>query len=166
MANYDWTKFTRRITIDASIGQIYELWSRQEGLERWFLRQAVFTDLDKKQKPANAFIGQGDTYRWLWFGYPDTVFEEGIILDANGNNMVQFTFAKHCVVTVRIVSELGQNICELVQSQIPDNEQSKISLHIGCLTGWTFYLSNLKSVLEGNIDLRNKNEDIPGVLNA
>ena len=37
---------------------------------------------------------------------------------------------------------------------------------MGCLEGWTFYLTNLKSVIEGGLDLRNKNLDIKGVINA
>jgi hypothetical protein len=38
--------------------------------------------------------------------------------------------------------------------------------HLGCKTGWTFYLANLKSLMEGGIDLRNKNEKIQRVINA
>lgn len=30
----------------------------------------------------------------------------------------------------------------------------------------TFYLANLKSVLEGGLDLRNKNVNIPNVISA
>lgn len=37
--------------------------------------------------------------------------------------------------------------------------------HIGYKTGWTFYLANLKSILEGGIDLRNRNPDAGEMLN-
>ena len=42
----------------------------------------------------------------------------------------------------------------------------KLRLYIGCGEGWTFYLANLKSMLEGGIDLRNKNDKIKGVINS
>jgi hypothetical protein len=31
---------------------------------------------------------------------------------------------------------------------------------VQCQLGWTFYLANLKSVIEGGVDLRNKNVDL------
>jgi hypothetical protein len=34
------------------------------------------------------------------------------------------------------------------------------------MTGWTFYLANLKSVLEGGLDLRNKNARLQRLVNA
>ena len=43
---YDWTQFTKRIPINASIESVYELWTTQAGLEKWFLRKAEFTAVD------------------------------------------------------------------------------------------------------------------------
>jgi len=37
---------------------------------------------------------------------------------------------------------------------------------VGCGEGWTFYLANLNSYLQGGIDLRNKNEKIQGVISS
>ncbi len=37
---------------------------------------------------------------------------------------------------------------------------------IECGKGWTFYMTNLKSILEGGIDLRNKIESVKNVINA
>jgi hypothetical protein len=37
---------------------------------------------------------------------------------------------------------------------------------IECGSGWSFYLVNLKSILEGGPDLRNKNPDVKHVINA
>ena len=38
--------------------------------------------------------------------------------------------------------------------------------YIECGKGWTFYLANLKAVLQGGVDLRNKNVLIQKVVNA
>ena len=47
---------------------------------------------------------------------------------------------------------------------VPDDTDLRIFLECG--EGWAFYLTNLKSHLEGGIDLRNRNERITGVVNA
>jgi hypothetical protein len=60
----------------------------------------------------------------------------------------------------------GENIVELLQENIPTDEQGMHSWHLGCKTGSTFYLANLKSVLEGGIDLRNKSEKLQRVINS
>ena len=166
MSDYDWSQFTSRIIINAPVQNIYDSWAKQDGLEKWFLRQALFADSNKKIKARNEYNQPGDSYKWLWFGYPDTVLEEGEILTANGKDHLQFTFAKKCIVTIRIITEQGENICELVQSEIPTDELSKINYHLGCMTGWTFYFANLKYILEGGLDLRNKNVEIQHVVNA
>jgi len=47
-----------------------------------------------------------------------------------------------------------------------NNESEQRYFYIGCGKGWTFYMANLKSILEGGIDLRNKNAAIQNVINA
>lgn len=46
------------------------------------------------------------------------------------------------------------------------HEDPARNLLVGCGEGWVFYLANLKSILEGGIDLRNKNDAIRNVLNS
>ena len=88
------------------------------------------------------------------------------MLEVNGKDLLRFTFAGSCVVTVTVKIESGETIVELQQENIPLDEDARVHYHLGCLTGWTFYLANLKSVLEGGIDLRNKNKEIQKVVNA
>ena len=68
--------------------------------------------------------------------------------------------------SVSITAEDGVTVVELVQENIPIDDLSRVNYHLGCLTGWTFYLANLKSVLEGGIDLRNKNQNLLKVINS
>jgi hypothetical protein len=166
MADYDWSQFCRRIDINAAIADIYGSWATQAGLEKWFLRMAEFTTPVKNIRDRGAFILKDDTYRWRWYGWGDEATEEGRILDANGKDFLQFSFAGECVVSVSIKKEEDLSVVELWQRNIPTDEKSKVSWHLGCSTGWTFYLANLKSVLEGGRDLRNKNERLKHVLNS
>ena len=89
--------------------------------------------------------------------------EVGEVLEANGKDRMSFVFGDAGIVTVT-VADLGDNISELTitQHDIPTTEEGKQNYHVGCSTGWTFYRCNMKSVLEGGIDLRNKgnNDDM------
>ncbi|HEX4852001.1 MAG TPA: SRPBCC domain-containing protein, partial [Puia sp.] len=69
-------------------------------------------------------------------------------------------------VTISISSEQGETLVILEQDHIPTDEESKAYFHIGCTKGWVFYLTNLKSILEGGIDLRNKNLALQDMINA
>ena len=166
MGNYDWSKFTKRIDVKTSIEAAYRLWTTEAGLERWFLRFAEFTTPDDSLRPPDSHVQEGDTYRWFWFGWDDNAVEAGKVLKVNGKDFFQFTFAKNCTVSVTIKTEEGQTIVELVQENIPTDEESKVNWHVGCSTGWTFYLANLKSILEGGVDLRNKNLSLKHMANS
>jgi hypothetical protein len=166
MENYNWSKFTQRIAINATIPVIYNHWTTRENIEKWFLRLGEFSDSGNVVKDPNAPAQKNDNYRWMWHGYSDEVVETGIILKANGYDLFQFTFADKCIVTIKIETESGQNIVTLIQENIPTDEFSKVNFHLGCSNGWTFYLANLKSILEGGIDLRNKDITLSKVINS
>jgi uncharacterized protein YndB with AHSA1/START domain len=163
---YDWSSFTVRINIDASKESIYEAWTSQEMLELWFLRLAEFTDGTGNVRGRFDKIEEGDRYKWLWHGYGDDMSETGTILEANGADQLRFTFGKAGNCTVSVTEMAGENIIELRQDHIPTDEAGKKNYHIGCQLGWTFYFANLKSMLEGGIDMRNRNEQLKGMMNS
>ena len=160
----DWTSFTQRITIGATTRSIYDAWVKPVNLERWFLASAIFTASDNRRRERDGRINAGDTYRWTWHGYPDSIVETGTVLEANGHSLLRFTFTDECIVSVTIVVEDDERVVELTQSRIPDDDQ--LRTYLDCSKGWMFYLTNLKSILEGGIDLRNKNSGISNVVNA
>ena len=121
---------------------------------------------DKTIRPAGSPVQPGDTYAWLWHGYDDTTTEYGQIWEANGTNHLKFIFGGAGNVTISIYAEEGETIVELVQDEIPVDEKGKAWFHLGCSTGWVFYLANLKSVLEGGPDLRNKKLPLKNVVTA
>ena len=166
MNNYDWSRFVARINVKAPFEKLYWCWGTREGMEYWFLRLSEFKNPGGKLRTADEFVNRGDTYRWRWHGWPDEATEEGSILNANGKDSLKFSFGNAGNCTVTIKEEEGENIVELAQDNIPTDEKGMHSWHLGCKTGWTFYLANLKSLMEGGIDLRNKNEKIQRVVNS
>jgi hypothetical protein len=135
-------------------------------MEYWFLRLSEYKKPDGTIRKNKECVEKGDTYKWLWHGWPDETVEHGTILDCNGKDFFKFSFGKagNCAVTIK--KEEGEIIVELVQDNIPTDEKGMHYWHLGCKTGWTFYLANMKSLYEGGIDLRNKNEKLKQVLNS
>jgi uncharacterized protein YndB with AHSA1/START domain len=166
MSHYDWSKFSLKIDIKAAPIAAYHAWSTQANLESWFLRKAIFTTPDGKIREEAEHVKPGDAYVWKWHGYDDKTQEKGRILDLNGKDLFKFSFAGDCEVTVTFKLQEGRTIMELVQEKIPTDEISKVRLHLGCNNGWTFYMANLKSIMEGGLDLRNKNINIKNVVSS
>ena len=160
----DWSTFTRRITVNAPAQVIYDSWAVPSKIESWFLRVADYAGSDGNPKNHDVAVEGGDAYLWLWHGYGDDVNEKGTVVEANGIDRFAFTFTGDCLVTVTIKEESGETVVELTQSRIPD--EANHGIYVDCSYGWAFYLGNLKSVLEGGIDLRNKNIDIKNVVNS
>jgi len=163
MEKQDWSTFTKRITIQANKQTIFNFFTVQENIEKWFLRLAEFYSSEGETRKRDSNIENGDTYKWMWHGSDNVA--EGEILEANHPNHIKFRFLG-CLVDVTISEEEGETMVELVQSDIPLDEESKKNLHVGCTRGWTFYLTNLKSILEGGIDLRNRNDNLVDVINT
>ena len=160
----DWSTFTRRITVNSLASAIYDAWAAPSQIERWFLRSAEYVAFDGKARGRDETVQAGDSYLWRWHGYLDDVSESGRVVEANGKDRFIFTFTSDCIVAVDIREENGETVVELTQSNIPEDQDCGI--YIDCGYGWAFYLGNLKSVLEGGVDLRNKNTAIKNVINS
>ncbi|HEY6504224.1 MAG TPA: SRPBCC domain-containing protein [Chitinophagaceae bacterium] len=162
----NWSSFSLRVNISKSPKDIYDCWASQQGLENWFLREAVFKDASGKQRPKDTPVQKGDTYEWRWHGYPDEVTEKGTVLEANGKDKFSFTFSLKCPVSIHIYPEAGETIVELTESGLPTDDKTRSGHFVGDSRGWIFYLTNLKSILEGGLDLRNKKIELRNVITA
>lgn len=163
MKNFNWTRFTLKIAVRANLADVYNAWTRSADIERWFLSKSVFTGPDNKRVGRKASVTKGGTWTWEWFGWEHT--DQGRITEANGKDHLQFTFAGECPVDVRLKKQGKDVIVELTQSKIPTDDSPKQNIRLGCHTGWSLFLLNLKSVYEGGIDLRNKDTELKGMVN-
>ncbi|RYZ48535.1 MAG: SRPBCC domain-containing protein [Sphingobacteriales bacterium] len=166
MSTYDWSTFTRKININAPVSAIYDAWTVPELMERWFLREAHFFREKSRFADKNMHIRKGDHYEWYWHGFSNEIVEKGEVLMANETDKLQFSFTGGGIVTVDIGHAMDETIVMLTQDKIPTDDKGRTQFHLGCLTGWTFYLANLKSVIEGGIDLRNKNIALTNMVNS
>lgn len=170
----NWSEFKLRVNIRVPLDKVYPAWATPAGLESWFLRKAAITDgagtagtaCAAALRPATSFIQKGDRYEFYWHGYPENLSEKGIVTSANGSNHFAFTFTKDCPVSISLYRECDETIVELVESGMAVDEQTALRQYVGDSKGWIFYLTNLKSVLEGGLDLRNCKTELGNVITA
>ena len=162
MSTIDWTSFTCRIPVKARMKDLYDAWTNAAAIEKWFVRKAVYKGADKKALGRSTTITKGCTYTWEWYGYEG--MEQGSITKANGKDHLQFTFASS-MVDVRLKKRGRNVIVELTQSGIPTDAASKKNIRLGCHVGWTFWMANLKSMVEGGPNLRNTDGSLKGMIN-
>jgi uncharacterized protein YndB with AHSA1/START domain len=160
MNDNKWTSFKVTGDYNTDVRSLYEAWTTSAGLEKWFLRKAEFFSIVGRLREPEEFIMKEDVYEWYWHGWGDNTVEKGEILEANGTDLIKFTFAKDCIVTVSFYSRNGVSIVELSQENIPEESDPSKNLYVQCQLGWTFYMANLKSVMEGGVDLRNKKVEL------
>ncbi len=160
MTTNTWTSFKVAGDYNIDIRSLYEAWATSQGLEKWFLRKADFFTIPRRLREPDEFILKEDVYEWYWHGYCEDNFEKGEILEANGTDFLKFTFSAGSIVSVNMSSRNGITLVELTQENIPEESDPSKNLFVQCQVGWTFYLANLKSVIEGGIDLRNKKLEV------
>lgn len=165
MEEINWSRFVVRMDVNASPKALYAAWATRAGIESWFLRLSEYRAADGTMRAKNEPVQKGDTYKWMWYGWPDETVEYGKVLDCNDKDYFRFSFGKAGNCTIRIYKEQGETIVEIVQEDIPDDDTGKHTWYAGCKTGWTYYLTNLKSVYQAGNDLRNKKDGIGKLLN-
>lgn len=163
MENFNWSQFSKRIFVNTDLKTVYNCWTKSEELEKWFLSKASFFSKESGKILPTENTMSDSVYKWSWFAQNHS--EEGTVINANGIDCVEFTFAGNCKVLVELSKEENQTLVKLTQTEIPLDNNSKENIRLGCAFGWTFYLLNLKSVVEGGLDLRNKNTELIGVIN-
>ena len=168
---FDWTQFRLGIYVSAKPEDLYDYWTTPTGLTRWFLRSAAFAVSDgpppaktrKKTilapfdelipRPDHQRCQTNDRYRWEWY-YNGGIVGEQWILSTRPPTKLTFGFGDRMEVEVTLRKQGSYCDVGLRQYRIPTTSQAKQNLHMGCRVGWTFFLTNLKSVAEGGLDLR------------
>jgi uncharacterized protein YndB with AHSA1/START domain len=149
----DWSFFTKRIYLHSSLEEAYAAWSVPEKIETWFLEKPFFIDQGKKIK-ASQQVAKGYHFRWKWHNWE--LEEAGKVLHANGKDEIIFTFGVGGEVAIKLVPHHTSIELILTQKNIPTDEESRMNIFVGCATGWTFWLTNLKAWLEYGITLHEK----------
>lgn len=165
----NWDHFNQKIFIFATKEKLYNAFATSGGMESWFLRSCDYSR-NGEIISSNMLAETGDEYTFLWHGWPDETVEKGKILAANNIDVFEFTFdgngSTNMIVKITLEDFNDGTLINLHQYNIPTTDEGKYNWHLGCKTGWNFYLTNLKAILEHNVDLRNKDVSMKSVLNC
>jgi uncharacterized protein YndB with AHSA1/START domain len=159
MKELTWDSFTKKIHIDVSLEKLFWCWGTEEGICTWFLRGAEYYRQGKKLG-SKKFVKAGDKYIWSWHNWDGK--EQGEILEVKENEFIRFSFAGNCEVKISMEQRNTMVLLSLSQTNIPQDEKSKLEIFYGCSNGWTFWLANLKAYLEHGILLNETQVDLRG----
>ena len=161
MAALNFDSFTKKIYIKAPLAKLYWCWGTAEGISSWFLSSAKYSSTDGEKREPKDKIRPEDSYVWEWHNWDGQ--EKGTILQANGSDFIEFSFAGVSKVSVTLEDMGNAVLVTLKQYEIPTDDQNKLNIHHGCSNGWTFWLANLKAYLEHGILLNETEFDLRGI---
>lgn len=160
---FNWTKFEKQVYIRATSQAVFDAWAIPDELIKWFIAEANYTTKVAEKRDKADYIAAGDNYHWRWH---QDLEASGTVLDVIPNEQIVFTFGKQSpesdeeiVVTVQVEAQPdGYTKLSLCQENMPDTPYGH-QYHLSCNLGWSFFMTNLKGLLEYGIDLRETNPD-------
>ena len=138
--DYDWSRFELTFFYYRPVEEVFRAWATPAGMESFFIKEC------RTSGPKDALVAAGDEYR---FRYVQPFEHGGRCLAMTENELLSFTFGSMEVVVTFEVIEGGTKVV-LSQSGIED----QVFSHMNCRSCWLYFMTNLKSVLEHGIDLR------------
>lgn len=156
--SYDWSRFKKQIFITADPQEVFLAWAVPQNIEQWFIAQADYSTPDGSDRPAAETVKAGDHYHWRWH---QDIEATGTVLEVIENEKLRFTFGdkekgsgEKIVVTVTCTPQNGETLLELAQENMAVTPKAQVGWHLGCNLGWSFFMTNLKALLEHGVDLR------------
>jgi uncharacterized protein YndB with AHSA1/START domain len=152
--------FTSKIWINARPEDLILGWTRTDLVTKWFVNQCEFLDVNGLACP-NA--RPGGTYKWTWL---DGSVDASQVLEVEPTRVLYNWYNNQGTIEITATPDQSGSMVQLTQKMSDKIEPQEVLMaQYGCKIGWTFFLANLKSVVEGGIDLREKSPDRTHVLN-
>jgi len=164
LEDYKWTQFKQKEYIKAPLKEVFLKWAIPNGITEWFIKNAEYESPDGKFRKSSEVVKTNDKY--IWYFYSGTVMK-GTVLKVVPNSLFKFTFGKKepgsnedVIVNVSFTEKDGLTEIELTQSNIADNEYGKVNYNLSCMLGWSYFMTNLRSLFESGFDFREKDENL------
>ena len=88
---------------------------------------------------------------------------KGKVLKVVKNKSIKFTFGKkepesneYVHVQVSFEELKGKTKITIFENNIADNTFGQVTYNLSCVLGWSYYMTNLRSIIESGYDLREK----------
>ena len=164
LKDYKWTEFRQKEYIKVPMREVFLKWATPKGITEWFIKDAEYESTDGKRRATSEVVKPGDKYTWHFYS---GLVMKGKVLDAVPDSSFKFTFGKKepgsdedVIVNVSLSEKDSMTEIELTQSNIADNEYGKVSYNLSCMLGWSYFMTNLRSMFESGFDYREKEEQL------
>jgi len=157
---FDWTYFRKKTYVRASREKLFQAWAVPEEIVKWFIAEASYKTPEGNTRKNDEVVQGGDMYEWTFY---QGLTLKGEVLKVVPGEMFRFTFGdkfpesdEKVIVTVTFHEDGRDTWLILEQTNIAEDERGKVTFNLSCNLGWTFFITNLKSVFESGYDLREK----------
>ncbi|MFW9856298.1 MAG: SRPBCC domain-containing protein [Candidatus Thorarchaeota archaeon] len=167
---FQWTQFRQNEYINAPREELFRKWATPKGITEWFLASAEYKDDKGRIRASEEIVQGGDRYTWTFYSGLSIV---GKVLEVNEPNLFKFTFGKKepnldedVIVTVVLHDYNDKQRIEVFQENMADNEYGHVTHNMSCHLGWSYFMTNLRSIYESGYDFREKERKIAGISRA
>ena len=140
--------FTLKIWVKSDVDQLRRAWTNSDELQRWFLSKASYFDQAGEEVKEAV---EGGSYRWEWI---EGTSDEAKVIILEDHTLLFGWFSGKGTVKVEFEPQGHETLVRLTQEMREGTPNEILEAQLDCKTGWVFFLTNLKSVFEGGIDLR------------
>lgn len=152
-SNFNMERFSHGIFIKTDSENLFRYIATPAGISKWFIGSAEYFYRQKNIRLGDELTGKGDSYLWKWLNKDLEL--KGIITDFEKEKMIEFTFSPLYLVRMELFPIGNRVKIVLTQSYQKSSLRNDFNF-VNCCTCWVFFLTNLKSVIECNVDLREK----------
>lgn len=152
-SNFNFEKFTHAIYLNSLPEKVFEYIATASGISKWFIGNANYYYKDSNVRLGNDPARKGDSFLWKWLNKDLEL--KGMVLESEPGKEFTFTFSPVYKVSVKLMEEFGRTKLTLTQEYQVSSAKNDFN-YINCCVSWVFFLTNLKSVIENNADLREK----------
>ncbi len=159
--NFNLKRFSHGILLDCSIENLCDHITRADGFTKWFIGEAVY-DAEGRKRNAGEYLQSGDKFRWKWRAKDFEI--SGEIISVEKKSEIYFSFGGLHEVKITLEKRDRRSYMRLEQYYKPGAVPNDF-VHISCAVCWVFFMTNLKSVIENGIDLRETESDDEELVN-
>lgn len=154
--NFNWDRFTHSIFINAEPEKIFEYLATPSGITKWFIGESKYYYKNLHIRLGNEIVKKGDSFLWKWLNKDLEL--KGMVTESSEDNSFEFTFSPLYLVTLKL-SKSGERTKLSLTQQYQESAAKDEFNYLNCCVCWVFFLTNLKSVIENGIDLRERKEN-------
>ncbi|MBK8981104.1 MAG: SRPBCC domain-containing protein [Ignavibacteria bacterium] len=154
--NFSSEEFSHGILLKATPEEVFGYLSTGTGISKWFIGSANYFYDAKSIRLGNESAEKGDSFLWKWLNKDLEL--KGLVTGSVKDKSFGFTFGPSFLVDMNL-SESDKRTKLTLTQKYQDSAVKNEFAYINCCVCWVFFLTNLKSVIENNIDLRETEAD-------